>query len=83
MFPYEDKHWISDVMAELGYPGVPSEYLDTVNNYNNDGRETTGADWAFTAFIVRAVNQPGNNFPGSRPIGITYLGGPLFATAES
>lgn len=77
-----DSVWVSNVMANvpnMNYEDRPCKYLNTVHDYNNYYRERFQADWAFTAFVVRAVNDPDHNFPGSRSIGYAYLGGPFLA----
>jgi hypothetical protein len=44
--------WISDVMGYLGYPGTTADYLQRVQQYDNNLRQMYNADWAFTVFVV-------------------------------
>jgi hypothetical protein len=74
----DDRIWVADLMDDLGFTRSPDEHLQAVNDFNNDGRDQYGADWVFTAFVVRAVNAPLHNFPGQTIFGYSYLGGPYF-----
>ena len=74
-----DSTWVADVMANRGFPGTPSEYLEAVHEFNNQGRRALGADWVFTAFIVNSANDPDHMFQGARNISYSYLGGPFLA----
>jgi len=74
-----DSTWVADVMANRGFPGTPSEYLQAVHEFNNQGRRALGADWVFTVFIVNSANDSDHMFQGARNISYSYLGGPFFA----
>ena len=71
--------WIADVMEGQGYERPNSEHVLAVHDFNEDRRRRVGADWALTAFIVRAVNAPNHNFSGENSPGLSRLGGPYFA----
>jgi hypothetical protein len=79
----EQAIWVTDVMNNLGYPGDPDEYLEIVNEFNNEWRVQWGTDWVFTAFIVNAANDPDHLF-GVRPakplqLVVSEFGGPHMA----
>jgi hypothetical protein len=42
-------------------------------------RELYGTDWVFTAFVVRAVNDPDHMFANTSRISYSYAGGPFLA----
>jgi hypothetical protein len=77
--PLEDSVWVADVMAHRGFPGTPSDYLQAVHAFNNQGRRTLGTDWAFTVFIVNSADDADHVFPppGVKSISFSYLGGPF------
>ncbi len=74
-----DSTWVADVMANRGFPGTPSDYLQAVHEFNNQGRRTLGTDWVFTVFIVNSANDSDHMFQGARTISYSYLGGPFLA----
>lgn len=58
--------WISDTMAYLGYNDPGLNYLQRVQQYDDDLRRTHYADWAFTIFVVNGTQDGDGAFaPGS------------------
>lgn len=58
--------WISDTMAHLGYNDPDLNYVQRVQQYDDDLRRTHSADWAFTIFVVNGTNDGDGAFaPGS------------------
>jgi hypothetical protein len=79
----EQAVWVTDVMNHLGYTGEPDNYVNIVNEFNNEWRAQWGTDWVFTAFIVNSSNDPDHLF-GVRPakplqLVVAELGGPHMA----
>jgi hypothetical protein len=79
----EQAVWVTDVMNHMGYDGDSSEYLQIVNQFNNDWRKQWGTDWVFTIFIVDSTNDPDHLF-GVQPakplqLVVAELGGPHMA----
>ncbi len=75
--------WVTDVMNNMGYDGDPSQYINLVNQFNNEWRTKWGTDWVFTAFIVNSMNDPDHLF-GIHPtkplqLVVAELGGPHMA----
>jgi len=76
--------WVSEAMTFLGYPG--SYYRWQVFDYLNYVRNSSGADWAFTIFMVDSSNDedgcfsdwvdPENHTKG-KFFAYAYLGGPF------
>ena len=68
--------WISQVMANLGYPGSTSAYFTQVRQYLNDKRSALGTDWAFAIFVVDSLNDSDGMFSNG-DFAYTYLNGPF------
>ena len=72
----EEGLWISQVMAALGHGCDFRSYLDAVIDHDSDLRESNGADWAFTIFVVGSSRDGDGEFPDGY-FAYAYLGGPL------
>ncbi len=69
----EDKLWIGDVMAHLGFTG--STHLEQVYAYDNWLRQTYGTDWAFTIFVANSRASATGTFGDGR-FSYSYVPGP-------
>jgi hypothetical protein len=71
-----------EVMTRMGYLGEPAEYLDLVNDFNNDARNAySSADWVFTVFVVDASHDDDYMFDTGRKQLFSHLGGPFMVMA--
>ena len=67
--------WVGEILNNLGY--TSGDYVQDAIDLNNDVRNTYGADWAYTAFIVDSFNDADGTFSDGVS-GYAYgLGGPF------
>lgn len=67
--------WVGEILNNLGY--TSGDYFQDAIDLNNDVRNTYGADWAYTAFIVDSLNDVDGSFSDGVSAYAYGLGGPF------
>jgi hypothetical protein len=68
--------WVREAMKNLGYLS-PIHWFSLLRDYVNALRASYGTDWAFSIFVVDALNDPDGLFADMK-YGWSTLGGPYF-----
>lgn len=79
--PLADSHlWISEIMANLGFPG--SDARARVLRYNNDLRGRLGTDWAYSIFVADSDDSVNYGRFTDDQYACSYIGGPSFTMSR-
>ncbi len=72
-----------EIMSRMEYVGEESEYMDKVNDFNNDARLTyVNTDWVFTIFVVDGSEDITGGFEAKKQM-YAALGGPFMILAST
>lgn len=65
--------WIPEVMAALGCTNTPGDFFDNTRQYNNRLRHELQTDWAFTVFVVDALNDSDGMFAAGGSFRLSFV----------
>jgi hypothetical protein len=70
-----------EIMSRMDYVGEESEYMEKVNDFNNDARLSyVNTDWVFTIFVVDSSEDPNWSFESKKQM-YAAVGGPFMILA--
>lgn len=72
----DDKLWINQAMAYIGYPGTVDNYKLQVYDYLNNLRTTAHTSWAYAIFAVDSSNDADGKFTDGLSAYTIACGGP-------
>jgi len=67
--------WVSQVLDRMDVKSG-TDVVSRSRDYANDLRKEYNAHWAFIVYFVNNQNDADGQFPGSHPVGHSYLNGP-------